>query len=46
MNWPPVMKIKILQLTIHVLGLQNKKKQKKEKKKKHGLVSVDVVRQT
>jgi len=26
MNWPPITKIKILQLTIHVLGLQNKNK--------------------
>ena len=26
MNWPPIMKIKMLQLTMHVLGLQNKNK--------------------
>jgi len=30
MNWPPIMKIKILQLTVHVLGLQNKNKWKEE----------------
>ena len=26
MNWPPIMKVKMLQLTVHVLGLQNKNK--------------------
>ena len=26
MNWPPIMKLKMLQLTVHVLGLQNKNK--------------------
>ena len=32
MNWPHIIKIKILQLTIHVLGLQKKTKKKQKQK--------------